>query len=440
MPLFSSPVSAALLLGLLQPAKRSSANGSVASTRATSPSSSSGDAASSEDASAVPTVHRKQLVKSDVGDLARRRGRSVLMLSELVIDHGSEGMPEGSPSEESTSSLLVTQGHSSTCTPANAQFMGFSPPMSIVGNGYAPASCAVASQVVDQSMMRTVPVQRSIDASQRSQVPSSRTTIAAAGADASQRTPGCAASATGGHTSQHNAARKVSFDAAALGGDASQRSPPGCTNRVAESRSAHFCPVAQAMQQSVIPLGASPPKGFAPTILPPALARPSPPKGLPPALDSPTSPESDFQVLLDLAVASGNQKAIDALRRQAQKAAGIAPPSIIAATVPEVSSPASSHSASSGDASQRSPDGKTTQGIIAGTSPDAVGQGSARVFSVGDASQRCPVGSVLTNFAVDGCSDTVKSWLLGASSNGLPVSDALIAEQLHAAVPEVYED
>jgi len=411
MPLFSSPVSAALLLGLLQPAKRSSANGSVASTRATSPSSSSGDAASSEDASAVPTVHRKQLVKSDVGDLARRRGRSVLMLSELVIDHGSEGMPEGSPSEESTSSLLVTQGHSSTCTPANAQFMGFSPPMSIVGNGYAPASCAVASQVV----------------------PSSRTTIAAAGADASQRTPG-------DHTSQHNAARKMSFDVAALGGYASQRSPPGCTNRVAESRSAHFCPVAQAMQQSVIPLGASPPKGFAPTILPPALARPSPPKGLPPALDSPTSPESDFQVLLDLAVASGNQKAIDALRRQAQKAAGIAPPSIIAATVPEVSSPASSHSASSGDASQRSPDGKTTQGIIAGTSPDAVGQGSARVFSVGDASQRCPVGSVLTNFAVDGCSDTVKSWLLGASSNGLPVSDALIAEQLHAAVPEVYED
>merc|ERR1712166_923024 len=110
-------------------------------------------------------------------------------------------------------------------TPANAQFMGFSPPMSIVGNGngYAPAACAVASQVVDHSMMRTVPVQRSIDASQRSQVPSSRTTIAAAGADASQRTPGCAASATGGHTSQHNAARKVSFDVAALGGDASQR-------------------------------------------------------------------------------------------------------------------------------------------------------------------------------------------------------------------------
>merc|ERR1719223_1202549 len=197
MLLLSSPVSAAsVLLGLLQPAKRSSANGSVASTRATSPSSSSGDAASSEDAS---TIHRKQPVKSHVGDLARRRGRNVLRLSELVINHGSEGVPEGSPSEESTSFLLATQGRSSTCTPANAQFMSFSPPKNIVSSGYTPAACVVASQAIDHSMMRTVPVQRSIDASQRSH---GRTTQAGTGADASQRTPGCAASATVAANSQ----------------------------------------------------------------------------------------------------------------------------------------------------------------------------------------------------------------------------------------------
>lgn len=344
-----------------------------------------------------------------------------MMLSELVIDHGSEGVPEGSPSEESTSFLLATQGRSSTCTPANAQFMSFSPPKNIVSSGYTPAACVVASQAIGHSMMRTVPVQRSIDASQRSH---GRNTQAGTGADASQRTPGCAASATVAANSQANPARKLSFDGVALGGDASQRTPPRCTNPVIESPPAHLCLGTQAIQQSVIPLGASPPTGLASTILPPAL-------------DSPTSPESDFQVLLDLAVASGNQKAIDALRRQAQKSVGIAPQSIIAATVPEASSPASS---SSGNASQRSSDGQTTKGIIAGTSPDPVGQSSSRVFSTGDASQRCPVGSMLTSFAVDGCSDTVKSWLLGTSSNGLPVNDALIAEQLCAAVPEVYED
>jgi len=420
----------AMLLGILQRSK--SSNGSVASTRATSPSSSSGDAASSEDASAALTLQRKQSAKSDVENLARRRGRSVLTLSELVIDHGLEGILGGSPSEESTSSLGVARGSASVCTPCTPNMMGFSPPMSIAGNGHAPAAGVRTNQMPDHSMMRTVPMQKSMDASQRSQAPNGRSTraLASAGGDASQRTPGCAALATGVHSSQSSSFGKVSRGGAALGVDASQRSPPGCTNRVAESRPAHFCNVAQPMQQNVIPLqgsGGYPAKGFAPPI-----------SSL--ALEISTSPKSDFQVLLDMAIASGNQKAIDALMRQAQKLGGAAPQSSIAATVPEVSSPASSHSTSSGDASQRSPAGKATQPIIAGTSPDAVGQGSSHAFSVGDASQRSPDGIAPTNFAVDGCSDTVKSWLLGASSNGLPVNDALIAEQLYAAVPEIYED
>jgi len=416
----------AMLLGMLQRSK--SSNASVASTRATSPSSSSGDAASSEDASAALYRKQPEPPTSDIDNLARRRGRSVLALSELVIDHGLEG----SPSEESTSSMRMARGYASVCTPCTPNMMGFSPPTGIAGNGLAPVTGVCTNQMPDNTMMSTMPMQKSMDASQRSQAADSRSTgpLDAAGRDASQRIPCCVASATGANVAHPSSVGKVSLGGAAVGGDASQRSPPGCTKQGAEGRPAHFCNVAQPLQQNALPLQGSsayPPNG-------------SPPPISSRALEISTSPKSDFQVLLDMATASGNQKAIDALMRQAQKLGGAAPQSSISATVPEVSSPASSRSASSGDASQRSPAATTTQGIIAGTLPDAVAQASSRAFSVGDASQRSPDGSLHSNFVVDGRSDTVKSWLLGASSNGFPVNDALIAEQLYAAVPEIYED
>lgn len=63
-------------------------------------------------------------------------------------------------------------------------------------------------------------------------------------------------------------------------------------------------PLAMAPMTVFSPSGAGPPAGF--------------------ALPTPTSPESDMKVLLDMAVASGNQKAVDALIRQAQQS-GMSP-------------------------------------------------------------------------------------------------------------------
>lgn len=196
---------------------------SVASTRATSPSSSTG---SSEDAS---------------GTLARRRGRSVLMLNELVVDLEPEKAPGGSPPDST----------STRCTAWTPQIIGFSPPTSMGGSSlaqrttpshlsFSPPSrgSALSNQVVETTMIRTSPLQRFSDASQRSPACLSRVGGAAAGGDASQRSPNCASRlggmAAGGDASRRTPIARVTLGVATIGGDASRRSPPGPANQMAE--------------------------------------------------------------------------------------------------------------------------------------------------------------------------------------------------------------
>merc|ERR1719271_1215026 len=220
---------AAALLGLIAPTKVS--HSSVASTRATSPSSST---TSSEDAA----VSQKK-----PGELARRRGRNVLMLSELV-DTDSEGKLGGSPSTDTTSctsAVGAASTNSTRCTPCTSHMMSFSPlktkdtcnfaqrqgQSEVSGDQYqtsfsnSPPLSQVAenprlSQVAENGVMSTSPLQKSTDASQRSHACASRLGGAAAGIDASQRNP----------------VGRVSLGVAIIGGDASQRSPPGSTNRI----------------------------------------------------------------------------------------------------------------------------------------------------------------------------------------------------------------
>lgn len=212
-----------------------SSHSSVASTRATSPSSST---VSSEDAP---------------GALARRRGRSVLMLNELVIDLEPVKGPGESPAD-SISSLGASSGNSTRCTACTPHMMAFSPSTSMGGSSraqgttpshlsfspparmgssrLAPGS-ALANQVAEPTMMRTSPLQRAGDASQRSAACQSR----CGGGDASQRSPNCASQlggvAAGGDASRRTPIGRVTLGVATIGGDASRRSPPGCASHMA---------------------------------------------------------------------------------------------------------------------------------------------------------------------------------------------------------------
>jgi len=232
---------------------------SAASTCPGSPGSSS---SSSEEVSVGSTLLQKQSTKSDdSGALARRRGRSVLMLNELVMDLEILAA-RGSPSVDS---MLALASESATmCTPSTMQMMSFSPLKSAAGSGVPgmcllkttqqPETAAVvgapnigdapqltaagiplANQVVEQSMMCTSPVKRSVDASQRSPPCASRLGAAAAGGDASQRNP----------------IGRLSLGVAVIGGDASQRTPPHCTNCVAEHIN-YTSPASMSMQQNSI--------------------------------------------------------------------------------------------------------------------------------------------------------------------------------------------
>lgn len=400
---------AAVLLGLCCAAGESSL-GEDPSTRATSPSSSTGDDAGSHTVASAADI--------DSGALAQRRGRSVLMLSELVIDFDSEGPPGGSPSEESSSSSLgvACGGSSSRCTPCTPQMVAFSPPTSALGSTLAGlhttqrhliseiagipnafiapdvaqmgvAPCAPTSQMVD-CVMGTALLQMSADASQRRQASAGRLGGAAAGGDASQRSPVPAAAWFSGaglpsDASQRNSTGRVSLGVAAFGGDASQRSPPGCATRTAECS---FVP----MQQSATRPDAS---------------------HRDPLCSSPVRDVSE-------------RNAVGSILQG------------ITGTSPGATSQDSSRAALVGDASQRHSAGSVPQAISV-TCPGSASPDASR-FS--ETSQRSSAGSALTNLAVEGSSDAVKSWLSGSSSSGLPVNDIVIAQQLRAAIPESYED
>merc|ERR1711988_641313 len=156
LPLFSCPASPLTLRDLTK-----GQHACTASTRSASPGSSS---SSSEEASVESSSLQDQLINS-TGEsaLACRRGRSVLMLNELVMD--LDILPvRGSPSADSSSSAELISGQSSICTPSTQQMMSFSPPKSKSG------------------LLAT----RTMDASQRTPACQRGLCTAVAGGDASQ--------------------------------------------------------------------------------------------------------------------------------------------------------------------------------------------------------------------------------------------------------------
>jgi len=170
------------------PTKGKAYQNSATSTRTSSPISSS----SSDDG-------------GDSGALARRRGRNVLMLNELVTDLEP---CRGSPTSDSSG---MSSENTTRYTASVPQVMSFVQPIA-GGSGVTQVSIqAGTNQVADQNMMRTSPASTSGDASQRIPACTSRLGAAAAGGDASQRQP----------------VGRVSLGVAHIGGDASQRSPPG---------------------------------------------------------------------------------------------------------------------------------------------------------------------------------------------------------------------
>lgn len=221
-----------------------------------------------------------------------------------------------------------------------------------VGSQVGAVAAALTNQVAEHGMMRTSPMKRSTDASQRGSACATRLGGAAAGGDASQRSPVCAnplgEAAALGDASRRKMVGKVSLGVAVIGGDASQRSPPGCPSGMR-------LPASTPVQRNCI--------AFCDEVIP--------------------------------------------LKPR--------------------------------DASRPNPSSGKSQGIT-GTSPTASSSDSSRCSSVHDASQRSPAGSTLPNFAVDGRSDALKSWLAGARSNSSPESGIDLAERLRAAAPQSYED
>jgi len=220
LPVFSSKVPLATALGALFPGKGCLA--SPASTRSASP----GCSSSSSEEVVGAALQEQSVDHGDCSKLACRRGRSVLMLNELVMD--LEVLPcKGGSSDGSPSSLETDSGYAARCTPFTQQMMSFSPmPHS------TPMITPSANQVAEHSMMRTTPMMRSMDASQRS--PPCARGLAL----------GLGAAAAGGDASNRNPIAKISLGIAVIGGDASQRSPPGCVDL------SQIRPVPSPMQQN----------------------------------------------------------------------------------------------------------------------------------------------------------------------------------------------
>lgn len=165
----------------------------LASTRASSPSCST---ASSEEVAAL-----------DAGALARRRGRNVLMLSELVVE-GDISSPAG------------------TCMAQRAMAFDIS-----VLPEFPNLSAIERNCVAEHRLLRTSPMQPAVDASGVCST-AARLGGAAAGGDASQRSPMRASQLSGppavGDASQRNRIGSLSLGVAMLHSDASQRSPVAC--------------------------------------------------------------------------------------------------------------------------------------------------------------------------------------------------------------------
>lgn len=246
-------------------------------------------------------------------------------------------------------------------------------------------------QVAEPGMLHTSPMQKSADASQRCPAGAPRLGGAAAGpCDASQRRPVFASPLGGttpaggpGDASQRAPqAGRLSLGVAVIGGDASQRTPSSMhvtAEHVSQQRFGILPTQAKPIQHNSPMQQSSMGSWMADNIIP-----------LQPCDASRPIPSS------------GNSQGIT-----------------ITGTCPTASSPDASRSPVQ-DASQRGPAG-----------------------GLQDASQRSPVGSVFQNstvLTVDGCSDALKSWLSGASTHGYADNSNDLAERLHAALPEIYED
>lgn len=290
----------------------------LASTRASSPSCST---ASSEEAAAL-----------DAGTLARRRSRNVLMLSELVVE-GDISSPAG------------------TCMAQRVMAFDIS-----VLPEFPTPSATERNCVAEHGLLRTSPMQPSVDASRGCAPTAGRLGGAAAGGDASQRSPERASQLSGppavGDASQRNRTGSLSLGVAMLHSNTSQRSPVGF-------------------------MGGTP---------------------------LPTPKPKSMQCRSNGSWIAGNIIPLKPCDGSCLKAS-IGSTQVLTGTCPLAQSPDLSHS------------------------PNR------------DASQRTPGGSVPTLMTpAHDCSDSLKSWLSGASSKNSFENGSDLAERLRAAAPETYED
>jgi len=198
-------------------------------------------------------MQEQSIDTSDHSGLACRRGRNVLMLNELVMD---------------LDILPCSPSADSWCTPYTQQMMSFSPPAEAAAvtvpqatreaRHSSPATMPLANQMAGHNMMRTTPLMRSTDASQRSPAIARGLGVGLSG-DASQRNP----------------IGKVSLGVAVIGGDASQRSPPGCTNLMSPQKRSVPTPMQQTFVGSSMPDLSTPLTGTSPSPASPASSQSS---------------------------------------------------------------------------------------------------------------------------------------------------------------------
>jgi len=202
------------------PGSHPTSNGS---TRAGSPSGSS--STSDEDFRQASEKHAIR----NMGGLATRRG--VVSLNELVLDFESDGAEN--------INVSIPSAKRTHCTPSTPQMKSFSPPKSSSASDtsrLSPETSPLANHTHPQrpSLLRTSPMNKSVDASQRTTVFQNRLGAAAAGGDASQRSPVGRVSLGVADASQRSPLGRVSLGVAVLGSDASQRTPPGRRNQITQ--------------------------------------------------------------------------------------------------------------------------------------------------------------------------------------------------------------
>jgi hypothetical protein len=345
-----------------------------------------------------------------MGGLSTRRG--FFLLDELDLDSENEFREAASAYPSSATKSNDSPQMTKSLSPENA--------LASDKSHAIPGTSPSANHVHHPSVLRTSPLSKSSDASQRTPVYRNRFGAAAAGSDASQRSP----------------LGSVSPGPACPGGDASQRIPPGHVLGCDVSQKASIGNVLVGDASQRMPPG---------HVLGDASQRTSPhvlggdaSQRMPPGhvhvgdASQRTSPGH-------MLVGDASQRAPLGHMHQVSQFAFVRGPLLPGASSGSpanttdaplfVPSPQHSQPPNMKDASERQP----------GTQSGPSKWKSSQSEDIKDASNRQPESQLRANAEILNGS-SLKSWLSGASIESTSLSDKDIAEKLRAAAPDVYED